>query len=87
MIITNEQRRGLHTADVLAARAEGVVRDPLLGSIATREHVGGVSVMTLHRWRKEKKFPNPDVIINKKNFWRLSSIEAWLRKQAIGGAR
>ena len=37
------------------------------------EQLGGISKMTLHRWRKDG-FPEPHVI-NKRNYWTNEQIE------------
>ena len=37
------------------------------------EQLGGISKMTLHRWRKDG-FPEPHVI-NKRNYWTSEQIE------------
>jgi predicted DNA-binding transcriptional regulator AlpA len=43
----------------------------------------GVSRMTIYRWQKDSKleFPQP-IEINRINYWRLSEVEQWERRQA-----
>jgi predicted DNA-binding transcriptional regulator AlpA len=65
-------------------RAETPERDPLLDAHATKEHLGNISEMTFWRWGRDLGFPEPDFVIGRRRFWRLSSIEAWLETQ---GAR
>jgi predicted DNA-binding transcriptional regulator AlpA len=83
----------LETPDALQSRAiEEAARDPVLGSVdTTRMHCGGISEMTFWRWRRNLNFPRPDIVICGKNYWRLSTIDAWLdtqaAKQSVGGAR
>lgn len=52
--------------------------------IATvRELCGNVSEMTIHRWLNDqrKEFPEPQRI-NRRRYWRLSEISAWLDNQS-----
>ena len=46
----------------------------LVSSKGVRKEFGGVSLMTLWRWRNVPKdprlrFPAPDVVINDRNYW------------------
>lgn len=47
------------------------------------ERLGGISKMTLYRWRKDG-FPEP-CVINKRNYWTAEQIEhdipAWLERK------
>jgi predicted DNA-binding transcriptional regulator AlpA len=52
--------------------------DPLLSSRGTREYCGDISEMTLWRWTRDHSFPPPDTTINRRRFWRRSSLDAWL---------
>jgi len=53
--------------------------------------LGGRSDMWLHRKLKdpnpEKKFPNPDVVLSGRRYWRRGTIRAWIDAQARNGAR
>jgi predicted DNA-binding transcriptional regulator AlpA len=37
---------------------------------------------TLWRWINQGQFPKPDLVINRKRFWRLSTIDAFERGKA-----
>lgn len=41
-----------------------------------RERYGNVSRMTLYRWRKAGKIPEPQQI-GERPMWKLSDLEAW----------
>jgi hypothetical protein len=45
-------------------------------------HRYSVSLRTVDRWRKSTKldFPKPDLIVNQREYRKVSSIEAWERK-------
>lgn len=47
------------------------------------EQLGGISKMTLYRWRKDG-FPQP-YVINKRNYWTAAQIEqdipAWFQRK------
>jgi predicted DNA-binding transcriptional regulator AlpA len=42
----------------------------------------GVSLMCLHRWRRDSKlgFPFPSQI-NRRNFWQRDVVDAWMRSR------
>jgi predicted DNA-binding transcriptional regulator AlpA len=50
---------------------------PLLSSRGTREYCGDISEMTLWRWTRDQSFPRPDMTLNRRRFWRRSSLDAW----------
>jgi hypothetical protein len=52
--------------------------DPILDSVSVRQHVGDVSEMTLWRWEQNQGFPRPDLVINRRKYWRLSTVDRWL---------
>jgi predicted DNA-binding transcriptional regulator AlpA len=47
-----------------------------------REYVGRVSEMTIWRWTRKHDFPPPDIIIDKRRFWRRSTLDAWLTRMS-----
>ncbi len=56
--------------------------DNLLGSARVRQQCGGISNMTLWRLEQKQDFPAPDFVINRRKFWRRSTIEHWLATRA-----
>jgi predicted DNA-binding transcriptional regulator AlpA len=56
--------------------------DPLMASADTRRYLGGISEMTLWRWLQILDFPAPDMTLQRRRFWRRSTVEAWLAAQA-----
>jgi predicted DNA-binding transcriptional regulator AlpA len=56
--------------------------DPAYNAKDTREYVGRVSEMTIWRWTRKHDFPPPDIIIDKRRFWRRSTLDAWLDRMA-----
>jgi predicted DNA-binding transcriptional regulator AlpA len=56
--------------------------DDLIASRCVKIMCGNVSDMTLWRWGKCLGFPSPDVTINRRKFWRRSTITAWIAAQA-----
>jgi predicted DNA-binding transcriptional regulator AlpA len=70
-------------------RREGLTDDeapnrlgnPLLGAPAVQEYCGGISNMTHWRWEQDLGFPPPDIVIARRRFWRLSTVENWLEEQ------
>jgi predicted DNA-binding transcriptional regulator AlpA len=40
----------------------------------------GVSEMSLWRWIQTNQFPQPDVVMNRRRFWRHSTVETWITK-------
>jgi predicted DNA-binding transcriptional regulator AlpA len=68
----------------LIAQAEAIgvpAPDDLLTTAGVCRVLGGISVMALWRRRKTGGFPAPDVVINRINFWRRSTVQAWIAKQ------
>jgi predicted DNA-binding transcriptional regulator AlpA len=57
-------------------------QDDLLSSARVKAKCGGISSMTIWRLERRKDFPPPDVIINRRKFWRRSTIEGWLAAHA-----
>jgi hypothetical protein len=62
----------------IALNGDKQAGDPLFDAIAARRYVGNISDMTLWRWRKSLGFPEEDLRIGHRRFWRLSTIEGWL---------
>jgi predicted DNA-binding transcriptional regulator AlpA len=56
----------------------------LLNSGDVRRRCGNVSLMSLFRWLRDPTvaFPRPDIVISKRNYWRESTIAAWLASRA-----
>lgn len=52
--------------------------DRLINSAAVCEKVGGIRRETLSRGVAKGTYPQPDRIINSRNYWFLSTIDAWL---------
>jgi len=57
-------------------RPEGA--DPLIDSVAVRAHLGGCSEMSLWRWTRNNGFPEPDLRLNGRKLWRLSTVDGWI---------
>lgn len=49
--------------------------DPLVSQTSLKRQVGGISDMTVWRWRRKGILP-PPVVINTRNYWRQSQIDA-----------
>jgi hypothetical protein len=51
----------------------------LLTSAQTRARVGGVSNMAIWRWQRDPRvqFPQPDVVINTRRYWRVGTLRRW----------
>lgn len=62
--------------------------DFLLQSAKVRARYDNVSPMTIHRWRNDPEldFP-PPIKIRNRNYWWLSQIVEWERRQAAASAR
>jgi hypothetical protein len=50
--------------------------DTLLTATQARARVGGVSAMCVWRWQRDPRvqFPQPDVVINGRNYWFAGTI-------------
>ena len=57
--------------------------DPLLDSTRVRLYFGGISEMSLHRWLAKRGFPQPDLRVGQRRFWRTSTVEAWIARQIL----
>jgi predicted DNA-binding transcriptional regulator AlpA len=57
--------------------------DPLLESNAVRAYCGGISTMTLWRWSAEHGFPQPDLILSRRRFWKRSTLDAWITARIV----
>ena len=53
--------------------------DALITSVTARELAGGISAMTLWRWRKAGLIPDP-IAIRGRNYWRRSPFVAALAR-------
>jgi hypothetical protein len=49
--------------------------DPLRSTKDVRIYLGHISQMSLWRYVKRGRFPGPDFTINRRNFWRHSTVE------------
>jgi predicted DNA-binding transcriptional regulator AlpA len=56
-----------------------MIPDRLLNQRTVRDRCGGVSDMTIHRWRKAGILPEP-VRINSRNFWPESVIRRLMKE-------
>ena len=72
------RRRGATDEEIFQFHRPEKGGDPLLSSRGAREYCGDISEMTLWRWTREHNFPLPDVKLNRRRFWRRSSLDAWL---------
>ena len=79
------RRQGLNDAEIANVlprhrppppRPEGA--DPLIDSVAVRAHLGGCSEMSLWRWTRSNGFPEPDLRLNGRKLWRLSTVDGWI---------
>jgi hypothetical protein len=54
--------------------------DDLLDTKAVRAMTGNRGTMTLYRWQRDEniRFPFPDVVIGRCNFWRRRTISEWV---------
>ena len=59
----------------------------LLTTAAVQARLGGVSKMCIWRWARDPKtaFPEPDLVLNSRKYWRLATIRSW-EKSRIGRA-
>lgn len=62
--------------------------DILLNGRVVRQTCGGISDMTLWRWRRDPAigFPSP-IIISGRNYWRRSEIRRWLTSRQEAAQR
>ena len=84
----------MESDDVLIDSRKVCDTDPLLSARSVREENGGISKGTFIRWRKNEAlaFPDPDAVINGRNYWLRSTIKAWrarafeaaLRRREVG---
>jgi predicted DNA-binding transcriptional regulator AlpA len=74
----NKLRTSGYSNEEMLLASDRQAGDRLMDARGTREYIGNISEMTLWRWRQALGFPAPDLIIGRRNFWRLSSIEYWL---------
>jgi predicted DNA-binding transcriptional regulator AlpA len=44
-----------------------------------------VSEMTIWRWERDRRFPR-HLLINGRNYWRLSELRDWMHRQERAGA-
>lgn len=60
------------------------IDDALLNSAQARAQVGDVTAMCIWRWQRDPRvrFPQPDVVINNRNYWRASTITEWKNRMA-----
>ena len=59
----------------------GGLDDPLATSRAIREHCGGISEITLYRWRNTLNFPKPYMQNGKVNYWKWGDVMEWLAER------
>jgi predicted DNA-binding transcriptional regulator AlpA len=64
----------------MSAVSTGLI-DPILDTKTVKRDVGNISEMCLWRWRRDRGFPAPDLIIGGRKFWHRSSVEAWIEGQ------
>ena len=59
----------------------------LLTTAAVQARLGDVSKMCLWRWARDPKveFPEPDLVLNSRKYWRLATIRRW-EQSRIGRA-
>lgn len=55
---------------------------PLIRNATVRAYFGGISDMTLWRWRVNRDFPAPKKICGR-NFWDASEVEQWRQDNAL----
>jgi predicted DNA-binding transcriptional regulator AlpA len=80
--MNNRQERRRAEALDRAGRNDEIGGDPLLNSGAMREYCGQISEMTVWRWSRDHDFPRPDLILNKRRFWRRSTLDGWLARMS-----
>jgi len=52
--------------------------DPLLDARGRRRYLGNISEMTAWRWERDYALPPPDLVVARRRFWRLSTLDAWI---------
>lgn len=57
--------------------------DPLASQTSVKKQLGDISDMTMWRWRRKGILP-PPIIINSRNYWRQSQVDAALPIAAEG---
>ena len=62
-----------------------LLEDDYITSGEVRRFFGGISDMSLWRWTRDLGFPKPDRVINRRKYWRRSTINSW-QPQRKGGA-
>ena len=71
-----------------AAEDEFNLNDRYLTATQVRQRYGNASNMWLHRrLHDDSGFPRPDLVVNGRRFWRVSSLIRWERKQVTAGVR
>jgi len=73
-----ESLRAQGFADDEIAEAPDRAGDPLFDARKTQDYCGGISPMTLWRWTRKLGFPQPDIIIQRRKFWRKSTLDTWI---------
>jgi hypothetical protein len=59
------------------------IDDPYLAAAQVRQRYGDASVMWLYRrLHDDSGFPQPDLIVRDRRFWKLSSLVRWERERA-----
>jgi predicted DNA-binding transcriptional regulator AlpA len=81
MLLTSQV--ALSTSALTAASSNP---DDLLTTTVVRAALGNICDMTLWRWTRDLAFPAPDLVISRRKFWRRSTVQAWIAKQAAGRA-
>ncbi len=73
--------------EVSGRKPAAEIDDPYLGAAQVRQRYGDASVMWLHRrLHDDSGFPQPDLVVNTRRFWRLSSLMTWERRRAASPA-
>ena len=52
--------------------------DPLLSAVGRRRFLGDISEMTAWRWERDFGLPGPDLVVGKRRYWRLSTVNRWV---------
>jgi predicted DNA-binding transcriptional regulator AlpA len=79
----HERRRAAKFERVDERETDSQGGDPALDGTACRAYVGNICEMTRWRWEREREFPPPDIVIGRRNFWRRSTLDAWLDKMQM----